>query len=555
MESRGDRAMTDFSIGSAQRRSTKRAGWAGRGRKVVTLGSLACLLVLGPLQAHAAQPLSNPYCSSPGAGSSDTCYGNEVLAFENGGNFNVAFGDYALSNNTTGLYNTGIGEQALRSNGTGCCNVASGSYAMSGAQCQACNGQYDTATGYEALFHIDTGSNDTADGINALILNTSGNENTADGANALYNNQTGSDNAADGFGALGGNYCHTCSGSNNTAAGKDALYNIDTGSNDTALGYDAGGIPNGSTATTSGSNDTFLGSLAGPGTSTQLSNATAIGANAVVDESNALVLGGTGSNAVNVGIGTATPDQALTVAGNVHISGSGNGIIFPDGTVQTSAASGGGLPSPGSSGNVLQSDGASWISAPLTAGEIPNLSSQYVDLTTNQVIAGTKTFSSTIQGDISGNAGTVTNGVYTSGAYADPSWLTSLSGSKISGTIPVSSIPAGSSSYIQNGTAQQASANFNISGNGTLGGSLSAATAGIGISGTPNSLLQVGTSSGSFGSYLQLPLVTNNAVSPPPADCNSSTLVGRVVLQATTGPKPKLTLWACTTSGKWTAVK
>lgn len=41
----------------------------------------------------------------------------------------------------------------------------------------------------------------------------------------------------------------------------------------------------------------------------------------------------------------------------------------------------------------------------------------------------------TIQGNISGNAATVTNGVYTSGTYADPSWLTSVSGSKVSGNI------------------------------------------------------------------------------------------------------------------------
>ncbi len=37
---------------------------------------------------------------------------------------------------------------------------------------------------------------------------------------------------------------------------------------------------------------------------------------------------------------------------------------------------------------------------------------------------------------ISGNAGTVTNGVYTSGSYADPSWITSINYSKLTGTIP-----------------------------------------------------------------------------------------------------------------------
>jgi len=37
--------------------------------------------------------------------------------------------------------------------------------------------------------------------------------------------------------------------------------------------------------------------------------------------------------------------------------------------------------------------------------------------------------------DVTGNAGTVTNGVYTSGSYANPSWITSLAGSKITGNI------------------------------------------------------------------------------------------------------------------------
>jgi hypothetical protein len=36
---------------------------------------------------------------------------------------------------------------------------------------------------------------------------------------------------------------------------------------------------------------------------------------------------------------------------------------------------------------------------------------------------------------IGGNAATVTNGVYTSGSYSDPTWLTSLAGSKVSGNI------------------------------------------------------------------------------------------------------------------------
>jgi hypothetical protein len=41
----------------------------------------------------------------------------------------------------------------------------------------------------------------------------------------------------------------------------------------------------------------------------------------------------------NVGIGTTTPGGKLEVAGNLRISGAGNGILFPDGSTQTSGAS------------------------------------------------------------------------------------------------------------------------------------------------------------------------------------------------------------------------
>src|SRR5262249_24068238 len=47
------------------------------------------------------------------------------------------------------------------------------------------------------------------------------------------------------------------------------------------------------------------------------------------------------------------------------------------------------------------------------------------------------------------------------------SQIASVNGSAVIGTIPVASVPAGNSNYIQNGTSQQASSNFNISGTGT----------------------------------------------------------------------------------------
>jgi hypothetical protein len=57
--------------------------------------------------------------------------------------------------------------------------------------------------------------------------------------------------------------------------------------------------------------------------------------------------------------------------------------------------------------------------------------STVVKLTGDQTIGGTKTFSNTITGSISGNAGTATNGVVTTGSYANPSWITSLDDGKV----------------------------------------------------------------------------------------------------------------------------
>lgn len=55
-----------------------------------------------------------------------------------------------------------------------------------------------------------------------------------------------------------------------------------------------------------------------------------------------------------------------------------------------------------------------------------------------------------VTGNVSGNAGTVTNGVYTSGSYANPVWISSLAGSKVT-SIPNSSLA--NSSITINGIA------------------------------------------------------------------------------------------------------
>jgi len=70
-----------------------------------------------------------------------------------------------------------------------------------------------------------------------------------------------------------------------------------------------------------------------------LSGALNLPANGLTTTNNQLVLAGG-----NVGIGTATPGAPLEVAGTMKISGAGNALTFPDGTVQTSVAAPSGSP-------------------------------------------------------------------------------------------------------------------------------------------------------------------------------------------------------------------
>src|SRR5256885_6967853 len=70
--------------------------------------------------------------------------------------------------------------------------------------------------------------------------------------------------------------------------------------------------------------------------------------------------------------------------------------------------------------------------------------------------------------------------------------ISSVAASKLTGTIPETSLPAGGS-FIQNRTTLQTNSNFNVSGNGIIGGSV-----GIGTS-SPSFRFEVNTSLGSYG--------------------------------------------------------
>ena len=209
-----------------------------------------------------------------------------------------------LLNNT--LNNTSWGLLALNPITTGTDNTANGTHALG----LNTTGTDNTATGSHALMYNTTGIENTANGNYALYYNTTAGKNIAIGTTSLYTQSFSngniaweSNNVAIGHSALVNNQpTSTSNGINNTAVGNNALPNNTRGYNNTAVGKDA------FYDNTTGNNNTAIGygaDVLGGG----LFNATAIGANALVGASNALVLG----NAANVGIGTSTPVFQLHV--------------------------------------------------------------------------------------------------------------------------------------------------------------------------------------------------------------------------------------------------
>ncbi|NOS91569.1 MAG: hypothetical protein HOP30_06580, partial [Cyclobacteriaceae bacterium] len=238
-----------------------------------TTDNVALLFKTNNLNSGLIDPLTSSAFFGYRAGESNTASGNaafgtNALLTNTSGAGNTAFGTSALEGNTTAANNTAFGFRSLASNSTGDTNTGVGSLAL----------QVNT-----------TGFQNTAFGYGSLGNNTTGLANTAIGHTSLFSNINGGLNTALGIQALTAN----TSGSNNTAVGTTALQTNTTGSGNTVIGYGA---------------DVSAGGL---------TNATAIGYNAKVGASNSLVLGGTGVDAVNVGIGTSTPQSALDVAGQI----------------------------------------------------------------------------------------------------------------------------------------------------------------------------------------------------------------------------------------------
>jgi hypothetical protein len=314
-------------------------------------------------------------------GAATTAYGNTAVGYDALAaivttNNNTAFG-FNAGSTSTGSNSVMIGKDAGSKGGTG--TTAVGYDTLSSSSLSA---NYLTAVGSAALKNNTTGTNNTALGTDALLDNTTGAGNTSVGMDAGIRNSTGSSNTSLGYNAgskvtggsgntiigrdagaaagpattsnntLVGYYSgrftpgttntlvgykagYGVSGSTTTAAtdnaafGGSALEAITTGEGNTAIGKDAGLL------NSTGTRNTYLGNMAGDSITTGNNN-TIIGAQADASSatvSNEITLGNASVTSFripgvsfynlngNVGIGTASPSNVLTVTSATQYKG------------------------------------------------------------------------------------------------------------------------------------------------------------------------------------------------------------------------------------------
>jgi hypothetical protein len=233
---------------------------------------------------------------TPSGNGGNTALGTNTLNANTSGYFNTAVGFDALKVNNTGFNNTAVAAfHTLLDNTSGYSNTAVGSYVMEFNT----SGYDNTAIGAAVLYKNSTGYNNTGIATDALQKTTIGTNNTAIGDNSLITQTSANNNAADGQDSLKDN----STGSANVAMGQSAGFETSAGSN--------------TNKNTTGSNNTFVGSYAMPGTSTQRSYATALGSSALVTTSNTVVLGRTTDNVVMGATGDDASGNKLQVSGSV----------------------------------------------------------------------------------------------------------------------------------------------------------------------------------------------------------------------------------------------
>jgi len=229
----------------------------------------------------------------------------------------------------------------------------------------------------------------------------------------------------------------------NALLGYQAGNNAPNGNKNTILGYKAGpSIVNGSgniiiganaDAASDVSNEAIIGSNAI--TTTRLYGALAVGGTSKGTSGQVLTSNGSSSapSWTTLTAGTVT-SVALTAPTGLTVAGS---PVTTSGTLALSLTAGYSIPTTSSQTNwdsaytdrLKWDGGATGLTASTGRTSLGLVIGTDIPSVSGSGATGTWGIS------ISGNAATVTNGLYSTGSYSDPTWLTTLAGSKITGTI------------------------------------------------------------------------------------------------------------------------
>jgi hypothetical protein len=239
-------------------------------------------------------------------------------------NGNIGIGNNSLREGVKGYQNYGIGNSTLQNTLNGIQNIAIGEAVLMNTK----NAIQNIGIGYRVLDNTDSTLTGTL-----VIGHRSGrtlklNGNLIIGHNALFASDSCEFNTAVGSNTME----HNKTGSFNVTLGKSSLRYNRNGNHNTAIGYSAGG------KNKSGNFNLFIGNYA-DATDTSLVRASAIGYNAKVSQSNSMVLGGIGLDAINVGIGVTAPARTLHIKSVMRLeplssppANPSEGDIYMDGT-------------------------------------------------------------------------------------------------------------------------------------------------------------------------------------------------------------------------------
>ena len=155
-----------------------------------------------------------------------------------------------------------------------------------------------------------------------------------------------------------------------------------------------------------------------------------------VQNANSVAITGGSINGTTIGGSTAGAITGTTITANTQFTGPGTGLtgtaaslsIGGNAATATSATSAGSV-----TNSVTFNNSGAGGTSPVTYN---GSTAQTISYNTIGAPSTTGTGASGTWGiGISGNAGTVTNGVYTTGSYSNPTWITSILGSIVSGAV------------------------------------------------------------------------------------------------------------------------